>query len=397
MKRQVTRRALQTTLQTALRRALPKSSSVTALIAALLWILSAVAVAEEEPQFDFDVGPRIIGVSLAARYSLSPPVVDGVETTITAMLSPAYEGVAYYRLPDGSFFTSGAGGYGADSAGYDRFDLLWELGVQQGILSGLDRAADRAVVFAFYRGRYDYPFEQPDRLFFDSPLPENSGGLIGSFVAGLAYSDVAAQPITHVQCGIHGEATIEWAPPFLHNQVAGSADYNRTTVLGRVFVPLYSAEPRNGMNTFSSYLALFGIVDWASGPQIPLEVRATTGGRSIRAAVGGSVRGLEGRRFDSTFKAIANIEVRMNLPAIVLPSLVPGLVLYCDTAYFLDTEELSPVAEEHSGFAVTSGLGISLDLLNTVQLVFYTSFVINDTDITGRHWVPFFLGFGYHY
>ncbi|MFW5690133.1 MAG: BamA/TamA family outer membrane protein, partial [Spirochaetota bacterium] len=203
--------------------------------------------------------------------------------------------------------------------------------------------------------------------------------------------------ITRARNGLGGEFAIEWGPSFLHNQLLSSSDYTRLTLSARGYLPLYEVEPAEGMNVFSSYLAGFGSVDWATGPEIPLSVRQTTGGRSIRSAPGGSVRGYASGRFDATLKAIGNVEIRNNLPAIVWPGLVPGIVLYTDTGYYLDTLATSPVADEHSGFLLSSGAGVSLELFGVASFVFYTNYLWTATSVDGERWIPFSLGFGYHY
>ncbi len=373
------------------------------LVVVLLVSVTLAGVAQNA-QWELRSGPRFWGATVAGRYMLSPPTVEGVETSITGLLSSAYESVGYYRNPDGSFFRvleDGTDETDRGRVGYSRFDLVWQVGIQQGILPRHDVTADRAVAFLIYQGQFNHPFagseEESERLFFASSRPETAGSLRGSIIGGLAYSVVTTNEITRARRGLTAEVALEWGPPFLHNEVLAVADYSRSTLSLRGYLPVFAAQPTEGRNRFSAYLAAYGAVDWASGPSIPLAVRQSIGGRGPRSAPGGSVRGYRGGHFDSTVKAIGNVEARMHLPAIVVPQVVPGLVLYTDAGYYLDTERISPVDDENAGVLLSSGAGFFLDLFGSAELVFYTNYLWTEGDVSGSRWVPFSLGFGFHF
>lgn len=367
----------------------------------LLFTMLLVAVAfslnADEGRWQFKVGPRIWGVTVGARYFLTPASVDGVETSLTGSLGAAWETLGYYRRPDGSLFTVSDPSGSTDDAYFSNANVGWELGVQQGLLPRSDTTDDRAIAFAIYRGEWDHPFPEPETLFFDSGLDETSGALRGSILAGLAWSTVVTDRITRSRSGTLAEIALEWGPAFLHNELAGTADYTRTTLTARGYLPLLTLDPVDGRNRFSLYLAGAGVVDWATGPRIPFSIRSTTGGRSVRSAPGGSVRGYESGRFDSTLKALANLELRAALPAIVLPGIVPGIVVYTDAGYYLDSAERSPVPGENSGVIASSGIGLSVDLFDAAVFVFYTNYLWTEGDLRTRSWVPFVLGFGFHF
>ena len=361
------------------------------IVLALVVALFAVVVWAEESRFAFSPSPRFWGATLFLRYALEPPAVDQVETSLVAGVSAAYEKVGYYRNSDGTLYAGDA-----EAATYNRFDAYWQAGVQQGILPRKDKSDDLAVVFAYYRGRYDNPEE-------GAPV---SAELLGSIHAGVAYSDIVDLDVLNTKRGLQAELVLQWGPPFLHNSVLGSADFTRTTLAARGFLPLYAAPPRAGRNNFSSYLAGFAAVDWATGAQVPTAVRSTLGLRSERSSVGGAVRGYEYGRFDATFKAVANAEVRMNLPAIVWPGLVPGIVVYTDAGYFNDLDVVSTVEGENSGTLLSSGIGLSIDIFDAVQFVFYSNLLWdqplpkdswNQVDLGFAYWQPFTLGFGFHF
>lgn len=366
-------------------------------VAAVLFLVVALTGYSQSDQWEFRSGPRFWGASLAARYLTQPSTVDGVETSITGYLSGAYEAVGYYRAPNGSLFTAASDGSDAGVTSYNRIDVRYELGVQQGIAPRRDVPSDLAVAFALYRGQFDYPFRTDEGLFFQSSRPETEGSWRGSVVSGLAFSYVEDLSVVRTRSGVAAELALEWGPPFLHNQVLGDADYSRLTLSGRGFLPLHAEEPVNGRNVFSAYLAGFGVIDWTHGPSIPEIVRSTTGGRSVRSAPGGSVRGFNSGRFDSTLKIIGNVEARANLPALIVPEIVPGALVYTDAGFYYDAEETSPTPEENSGLLLSSGVGLYVDLFDLAQLVFYTSYLWTEPSVSGTRWVPFGMGFGFHY
>ena len=364
--------------------------------AAVLLALVALSSFAETQRWEFQVAPRLWGSSIAGRYFLTPPAVETVETSITWLLSSAFETTGYHRAPDGSWFLDPQHGPAAATT-YNRVDLLWQLGIQQGILPRADVTSDRLVGFLTYQGQLNHPFRDDDSAFFQSGRPEVGGSLRGSIIGGLAYSDVITDRVTRLRQGFRAEATYEWGPPFLHNQVVSVADFTRATVSARGYLPLYQAPPVDERNRFSAYLGTYAAVDFAAGPQIPLSIRRTVGGRTPRYAPGGSVRGYDAGRFDSTFKAIGNVDARMHLPAIIIPEIIPGFVVYTDAGYFLDTETTSPIDSQNDGFLVSSGAGFFIDLFSAFEVVFYTNYLWTEPDVAGRKWVPFTIGFGFHF
>ncbi|MEE8440388.1 MAG: hypothetical protein V3S41_01610 [Spirochaetia bacterium] len=364
-------------------------------------VAGLAGVGAQESQFDLSPAPRFWGVSVFSRYSLEPPAANDVETSIIAGLSAAYETVGYYRTPNGSLFTDGDAGFTTDNTPYSRTDLWWQIGLQQGILPRTDLPEDQAVAFAYYRGRYDLPVRDDQQLYFSSGLPEVDGGLLGSVHAGLAYSNVTEGDATGAKRGVQAELVLGWGPSFLHNQILGSANFTRTTLSGRGFIPLYERTPDGERNWFSSYLAIFGAVDWATGPDVPMAVRSTIGTRSERPGTGGSVRGYESGRFDATLKAVGNVEIRANLPSIMLPGklpvLIPGFLIYTDAGYYNDLDGFSPTAGDQSGTLLSSGAGVYLDIRGVAQFIFYTNYLWQPTRVDGTRWFPFSLGFGFHY
>ena len=385
-------------------RALPKYDAEImkrAIVLSILLMTVLSLAGAQESQFSLSPVPRFWGAAVFARYTLEPPAAYQVETAFIAGLSAAYQTTGYFRIPDGSLFTDGDAGFTADNASYNQFDLFWQIGVQQGILPRADVADDKAVVFAYYRGRYDLPFRNDEQLYFWSGLPEVNAGLLGAVHAGLAYSNVVLNDVARSKSGFQAELVLQWGPAFLHNQVLGSGDFTRMTLSGRGFIPLLVRPTTGGKNVFNSYLAMFGAVDWATGQDVPMAVRSTIGTRSERPGTGGSVRGVESGRFDATLKAVANVEIRANLPSIVIgskfPVLIPGFLVYTDGGYYNDLDGFSPTAADQSGALLSSGAGVYVDILNIAQIIFYTNYLWEPARVDGEHWYPLSLGFGFHY
>jgi hypothetical protein len=76
---------------------------------------------------------------------------------------------------------------------------------------------------------------------------------------------------------------------------------------------------------------------------------------------------------------------------------VPGIVVFTDGAYYADTDAVSPETEQNTGVLLSSGAGLSIDLFDVAALVFYSAYAWTETNVEGGRWVPFALGFGFHF
>lgn len=362
--------------------------------AAALLVIALSAAAQD--RLSLSPSPRFWGATLNVRYALVDPSVQFTETTLLARATAAYAGGSYLRFPDGRLFTSAADGFTAEATAYDRFDSGWGFGVEQGIVPAPDRSDDALVVFALYRGRYELPLSHDGSLFAQSGLPEAEGALQGALLGGVGFDSVAIDPVTAASSGASAEASFEWGPGFLHNQLAGAANYGRVNLTATAFAPVFSLVD-HGERVLSLYQASFASVDYGFGPELPFVIRSTFGGRAPRSGLGGAVRGYETSRYDADFKAVFNTELRANGPSLVLPRIVPGLLLHYDAGYFLDTRALSPDVEDRDGFVQSIGAGIFLQLTDIAEFVFYTHGLLSEPSIEDTRWIPFSLGFGFHY
>jgi len=322
-------------------------------------------------------------------------LAPGVNTVLWANVGGGYQTKTYYRDPSDDS-PLGAGELSVDASTapfYQRVNGDWGLGICQGILGNPEIQANLLEAFLFYKGRYSqYVNEESTfQLLFESPLPDKTGILQNSVLGGLSLMGLVPDARHKTARGYHAEVSAEWGPSFLGNTVFGRADFLRLNFTAMGFFPIYDASPESFANVFSVYLGEFFSVDYAVGDTIPLNVRQTFGGRDPRTGLGGAVRGVDDGRYDTTFKAVNNLEIRVNLPAIVLPDLVPGFVAYFDAGYY----DFGDYPE--SGTLFSTGAGLYINLLDLAYLAGYSNYLLNDSNLDGTQWTPFELEFGLHF
>jgi hypothetical protein len=338
----------------------------------------------------FDIGLRIWGADVGVGYR-GLPLAPGVDTTIWAYGGGGYEGVSFYREPAGELVLSGA--LGSRDPAFTRIEALWKAGIAQGLAWNSRIEANLIDAFAFYRGRYDVNQAGAGSLLAAtsiSVLPDRDGSFLSSVLAGLAVNDLRFETKHKVYDGISAEISAEWGP--------GAAGWLRFNGTFRWFVPLYDVAPDRPVNLFSVYLAGFLAADYALGlgGPVPMCVRRSLGGRDMIKGLGGALRGVDSTSADTNFKAVNNLEIRMNLPALFLPDLVPGIVVFWDAGYFDQVGEPS-VATPASGFVTSAGAGISLNLLDIATLVGYIEYRLDAANANGQRLTPFALEFGLHF
>lgn len=373
-----------------------KRVSFAVLIIVILFAAGAAAYAEESRSpWVFDVDLRLWGLDLGVGYR-GFPLLQGVDTTFWGVAGGAYEKMSYYRQSEviiqGKY--SGAAG---DLVFY-RADAKWWLGVAQGLLWNERIDANRLEALLFYRGRFDENLIEAVDLIAGSGLPDESGLFQNTLFAGLAYNDILVDRKHKTKSGISGEVSAEWGPAFLANTVYGSSDFVRLNATARGFFPLYDAAPDRRANLFSLYLGEFFSADYAigfGGAPVPYVIRRTFGGKEPRTGLGSAVRGVDSGSLDTNLKAVNNLELRMNLPAIGLPDIVPGVVLHWDAGYFSQVGEsiVSPL----TGFVSTIGAGVFVNLFDLATLAAYVHYRLDGVNADGSALVPFDLQFGLHY
>jgi len=287
----------------------------------------------------------------------------------------------------------------AKDPGFNRIEGAWRLGIDQGLAWNERTKTNLIESFAFYRGRVDFNEIKQGQLLYDSAIPDRTGLVLNSIIAGLAYDDVL--PDTHHKTfsGTSAELSAEWGPRFFFNTLKGDSDFVRFNATLRWFLPLYDQKPDEPVNFFSIYLGERFSVDYALGlsAPVPLYIRQTFGGRGDQdIGLGGAVRGVDAGSLDTNLKALNNLEVRANLPAFVSPDVVPGFLFFWDLGYYNQVGESGFIGAAGAGFVSSAGGGIFLDFLDLARGAAYMTRRLTGVNADGSV-VNFVVEFGLHF
>ncbi len=383
---------------------------ILAIVVILLFLGTGRVFSEEasDPRFILRPAPTLWGAYAGIGLGFNGFLFDS-ETKLLLELGASYSERGYFRLPDRSVFAGTTGSFaGEDAPYYDRLNIAWGLGVEQGLLFDPARRANMLEVFLYYRGEYDDNFRSDgiDQLVFQANPPGAAAGgeeiLTNRLILGVSFDSVESAQITKVLSGSRLEASFTWAPQFLLNNLIGSSDYGRLNVTLRNFFPMVGITSDDGMNLFSLYLALFATADLLLGDpeDVPYLARRRIGGLSPRRGLGGAVRGYDTGRYDSRLKVVSSVELRAQLPALFIPDIVPGLLTFIDGGYYSDLFD-APTGTSgdpgQEGWLVGTGLGLSLNVLDLTTVVMYLQFNLTENNVDGTA-VDFpVFGFSFHF
>jgi hypothetical protein len=372
-----------------------------AVVCLLSLVIVGIAVAQEKSPVALDVILRLLGADVGIGYR-GLALVPGVETTIWAYLGGGYEWFSYYRDASGALLGPGDLAPGGVLAGKDptfvRIEGAWRLGIEQGLAWNPRTNTNLVEAFAFYRGRVDSYRADATQLLFSSSLPDRTGQIQNVLQAGAAYDDTLLDVKHKTKSGFAAEATVEWGPSFLLNTVFGDANYVRLNANAQAFIPLYDISPETPANLLSVYLGVNASLDYAAGfgSPVPLSVRQTFGGRDQVDGLGHAVRGVDSDSLDTNFKAVNNVELRANLPALFTPNLVPGVVVYWDVGYFAQVGEPGIASPVPSGLVSSMGAGIYIDVFDLGSLAAYVNWRMDGPNADGTQ-VDASIEFGMHF
>ncbi len=345
----------------------------------------------------WDIGLRLLGTDLGVGYrgfSLSP----NVDTILWAYPGGGYEWLNYYREPSGALLAPGTLA-GRDSF-FERIEGQLQLGVEQGITWNPRTDTNGLAAFLFYRGRIDYNQLNPGDLLSATDLVDKNGLFLNTFLVGLTYNDELMDTNNKDYSGPHAEVSAEWGPSWFFNTVYGDSDFIRFNATARYFLPLYDAAPSSTSSVFSLYLGESLSVDYAIGigAPVPVYIRQTFGGRTTEpvTGLGGAVRGVDNAAYDTNLKAVNSLEVRADLPSVILPNIVPGLVAFVDVGYYDQVGEPG-IAHPGSGFVSSTGLGVFLDFLDLASGAAYMTYRLDGPNSDGTSFTPIVIEFGMHF
>jgi hypothetical protein len=368
-------------------------------IMALAIILAAPcgawAAGSEDPVV-YDVNIRLLGVDLGVGYRAFH-LVPGVDTTIWGYVGGGYEWLTYYRDPSGALLAAGAL---SGQPVFPRIEGAWALGVDQGLAWNARTGTNLVEAFLFYRGRIDSNQIQPGQLLYNSTLLDRAGIFLNTILTGFGFNDVLIDTRHKVKNGASAEVSAEWGPRFFLNGLDGSSDFLRLNATLRWFLPVFDIAPDRPVNLLSMYLGEFASVDYAIGfsAPVPLYIRQTFGGRYAQQPIGLGlqVRGVDAGAYDTNLKAVNNLELRLNLPAVLLPDMVPGAVLYWDIGYYSQVGEAGAATPAPSGIVTATGVGITLDFLDLATGALYLTWRLDAPNANGTV-VGVDVEFGLHF
>jgi hypothetical protein len=362
------------------------------LISVFMLISTLLFAQDPAPQRDpiiWNIGIRFLGADIGLGYR-GLTQAPNPDTILWLIVGGGYEWITYFRDPSDHLYNGDAGFDAAKDPYYDRINGRFDVGIAQGIL--LNNKIDRNLLeaFLFYKMRYDYTVVDSslNQLIFASGRPDASGIFQNSLLIGLSYNDLDKSDLHRVPTGIYAEASLEWGPEALFNNVYGRADFVRLNATAKGFLPLFDLTPKTEANLLSGYLAAFFSVDYCAGAYIPINIEQTFGGRSPRAGLGYAVRGYEDARFDGRFKAVLNLEFRLNLPQFqVMDTFTPGLVVFADSGYY------NFLFYDESGFLFSTGAGVFLNSWGVTSFSIYTVFPLSRPRADGSVWLPIWFQF----
>lgn len=338
--------------------------------------LAAGGLFAEGLQFDFKgivlnwAVPGVSGLPVPTgadlQFGLPVAAIGGHPLTLVARLRGGWE--------DGRILRDAATGdprtEPSDFEGAYRYympNFQWALGATQGILQ--KEKGNLVEAFAFYRGRYDvYNSSLSSGVFADMQ------GISGtSFLLGLAYDSTSGDS-RRVKDGLFAEASVEYGPAALNVARLSDAELGfwRVDLKARGYQPLLSMGKASDerLNLFSAYLAGFASVDCSGGDE-PIWVMQSFGGRDLRGSLGDCVRGYPTDSYDTSFKAVANGELRAIGPAIAGQAwFVPMAYAFIDLGYYNGFAGATASAEA-GGTIASAGAGLNLNVLDFVNLGAY--------------------------
>ena len=317
--------------------------------------------------------------------------IEGRDTIIWGGVGAFWKNTPFYRDFNDDLLTSGnTTGMDLDEDLYFyRLNTSWTVGITQGILWNNNIKANLLDVSLFYRGRFDYHFEndEKDQVLFNQliNLPDIESIQQNTFITGLSLNNTYKSD--NVIRGFYSEASVEWGPSFM-NKIA---DFVRLNFGFKGFITIVDIPTKTERN-FSIYLGNYFVVDWIAGDTIPLNIRQSIGGfGNQRYGLGGTVRAVDKTRYDSNLKIANCFDIRINLPIPMPLDIVPGVILYFDSAYYNLMEGTD------NGFLFSTGCGITFNLLDILQLTGYTGFYLNGENVDGKKWKPFIFSMKFHF
>lgn len=305
------------------------------------------------------------GVDLRLTY-LGVPLFTGLDTKLFFQAGGGYEEATVWRNSDGTVYTGPAPEN--REINFMQPNARFETGIIQGIAWNQELEKNLLEAFLIYRLRYDRNMPNDFSLIETSIFQDREGIFSNSLFTGLVFNNLEVDKAHKTKNGLYAEASLEWAPPFLFNDIFGYSDYVRLNTSVKTFLKILDLNQYDEKNLLSIYLGNYFSADLILGNVIPLFVSQSFGGTKLRRSLGGSVRGFEKKAWDGNLKLVNNFEIRVNGPALFLPSLVPGLLVYLDAGYAAD---YFADASASPSFLAATGAGVYLNVFDFDYVAVY--------------------------
>jgi hypothetical protein len=350
----------------------------------------------ETPQRDpflFTVGLRLLGadVGIGWRGLTRPPAPD---TILWVVVGGGYEWLNYFRLPNNELYAGDAGFDPATDPFYTRVCGRLDLGLAQGFVWNERLKFNLFEAYGFFRTRLDHVIDDPSKneLILASGRPDLPDLFQASLFAGFSYNDLDKTDPHRKLDGLYAEASVEWGPQWLLNDLLGRSDFVRLNLTAVGFLPLFDVDLNAELNVFSGYLGAFLSVDWCDGEAVPANIQQTFGGRGYRYGLGYAVRGYEDARFDGRFKAVLNLEFRANLWQFkIIDIFTPGVFAFFDSGYY------NFIYYPEQGFLFSAGAGVFLNVWRLTSLTLYVVMPFSHPMIDGVTWLHIGVGLDAHF
>lgn len=377
-----------------------------AIFVLVIFVCTAALFAEDESDWKLSgISPRVLwfgitptGVDLSITYS-GLELLDELNTYLFFKAGGGYQEKVFYHDATGAVLS--------DTSSLDKEykrrtpNFQWEAALYQG-LTWNERTGDNLLEsFLYYRGRYDI-YNYADSygvvpyLFTDtSPFTDKDGLFGNSLMAGLCWKDLT-EDSHQVQKGIYAEASVEYGPSWLGNSFFGETDYLRLNAQVKAYLPIFDLDESSEMNKLSVYAGNYFSVDYSGGGSVPIYVIQSFGGKNLRPGLGGSLRGFDSYAWDTRFKAVNNLELRVNGPAFFSPSFLPVLFTYFDAGYFYGHQISPGDFDAEQGFLCSAGGGIAINVFGVEHVRASFDFPLYGQRHDGASWY-LNLDFGLHF
>jgi hypothetical protein len=341
------------------------------------WAQPGLPRLPEDLLFKWDV--RIWGGDLAFGWK-GWDIFSGVDTVLWASAGGGWQGERYFDGDDDTIVPADP-----NTVRYNYLNVDWRFGVAQGILFNPAQDRNLLELLLLYRGKYQ---DYSDSNGVLAGLPEQDGLLQHSLTAGFLLDNTLEDKASLNWRGVYAVISAEFAPAWLGNEALGASDF------WRLCLGLIGYWPVVDTPALSIYLAERVLLDRLFGDQLPVSALGSIGalkqvpiGANPRRALGGTLRGVWGSRYDGLVKLTSNFDVRLHFPALTLFKLAtPVAVAYFDAGLY---DKMTGVLQFDPVYCAT-GLGVGLYALG-FDFLLYGTYFLNEGRLSWE------LGLGTHF